>query len=324
MLNRLHVAAVVTALAGIAALAALALKASFLVLYGALCLTTIAGFVLVASLQKQRVLLDRTGQTLGQFMRGQWHARLSPENGDDEFSRLQHRINNMLDALDLHLRGAEASIDASQHAEYVEKLRFTALYESLNQQKSLEEIKAERSPTESVGALLQQLGHNVAGLFSAEEKTQEPAPVAHHAHDNRALRMIADRLAGATAQLADRAVHRDRATGQLPLSPASLDQLMARLAEQASVISLNVAIEAARANQGSSLSEVGNELHVIATQLHKARADMASLLASAVPNFDAVPTVPLSFAVDALTTAEAALREQIGKAERSEPVNEAA
>lgn len=323
MLNRLHVAAVVTALAGIAALAALALKASFLVLYGALCLTTLAGFVLVATLQKQRIMLERAGQTLGQFMRGQWQSRLAPHSQDDEFSRLQHRINNMLDALDLHLRGEQASIDLTQHADYAEKLRYTALYESLNQQKSLDEIKAERSPTESVGVLLQQLGHNVAGLFSPEDKAEKEklrAPAA----DMRGLRVIADRLAGATAQLADRAVSRERAGGQLPLSPVSLDQLMAKLAEQASVISLNVAIESARANNNSSLSEVGNELHAIATQLHKARADMAALLASAVPNFEVAPTVPLSFAVDALTTAETALREHISRSERAEDTVEEA
>lgn len=324
MLNRLHVAAVVTALAGIAALAALALKASFLLLYGALVVTTIAGFVLVASLQKQRAMLERAGQALGQFMRGQWQSRLSPDRRDDEFSRLQHRINNMLDALDLHLRGDAASIDFAQHADYAEKLRYTALYESLNQQKPLEEIKADRSPTESVGALLQQLGHNVAGLFSAEESAAPKAAPARPANDMRALRAVADRLAGATAQLADRAASRPRAGSALPLSPASLDQSMAKLAEQASVISLNVAIESARAQGNSSLAEVGNELHAIATQLHKARADMAALLASAVPNFDNAPTVPLSFAVDALTTAEAALREHIRHADREEPVEEAA
>ena len=322
MLNRLHIAAVITALAGMVALAALALKFSFLVLYGALCVTTLAGFVLVASLQKQRGMLDRAGQALGQFMRGQWHARLTPDSRDDELSRLQHRINNMLDALDLHLRAEEASIDLTAHADYAEKLRFTALYESLNQHKSLEDIKADRSPTESVGALLQQLGHNVAGLFTPDEKPL-PLPDIPGA-DTRALRVIADRLAGATAQLAERAVSRERHATTVPLSPASLDQLMSKIAEQASVISLNVAIEAARAPNGSSLNDVGNELHAIATQLHKARGDMAALLASSVPNFETTPTVPLSFAVDALTTAEAALREQIRAAEKPEPVEEAA
>ncbi len=324
MLNRLHHAAVITALAGMAALASFALKFSFIAVFVCICLTTAAGFVLVASLQKQKAMLDRAGQALGQFMRGQWHARLSPDSRDDEFSRLQHRINNLLDAVDLHLRGPEASIDMNAHADYAEKLRFTALYESLSQQKSLEEIKADRTPTESVGALLTQLGHNVADLFKPEEKAVETA-AAPSAAQGRQLRVIADRLQGATAQLAERAVSRERHASQhTPLSAQSLDHLMARIAEQASVISLNVAIEAARAAQGSALGEMGMELHTMATQLHKARADMASLLATAAPTIETAPTVPLSFAIDALAGAESALREYIEANEKPAAYGEAA
>lgn len=325
MLSRLHTAAVVTALAGMAALASFALKFSFITVFGCICITTVAGFILVASLQKQKAMLDRAGQSLGLFMRGQWQARLSPDSNDDEFSRLQHRINNMLDTLDLHLRGPEASIDLNSHADYAEKLRFTALYESLSQHKSMEEIKADRTPTESVGALLTQLGHNVADLFRPEEKIAPVAPAAVHAGQGRQLRAIADRLQGATAQLAERATSRARHASQhTPLSAQSLDQLMARIAEQASVISLNVAIEAARAQQGSSLGEMGMELHTIATQLHKARADMASLLSGVTPIIESAPTVPLSFAIDALTSAESALREHINDAEKPASIGEAA
>lgn len=324
MLNRLHHAAVVTALAGMAALASFALKFSFVAVFACICLTTVAGFVLVASLQKQKAMLDRAGQALGQFMRGQWHARLSPDSHDDEFSRLQHRINNLLDAVDLHLRGPEASIDLNTHADYAEKLRFTALYESLSQHKSLEEIKAERTPTESVGALLTQLGHNVADLFKPETAPDLASP-APKPQQVRQLRVIADRLQGATAQLAERATSRDRhAATHAPLSAQSLDQLMARIAEQASVISLNVAIEAARAPQGSALHEMGSELHTMATQLHKARADMAALLATAAPVIETAPTVPLSFAIDALVSAESLLREYIKAHEYSSRADEAA
>lgn len=324
MLNRLHHAAVVVALAGMSALASFALKFSFVAVFACICLTTAAGFVLVASLQKQRAMLDRAGQALGQFMRGQWHARLSPDRRDDEFSRLQHRINNLLDAVDLHLRGPEASIDLSAHADYAEKLRFTALYESLSQHKSLEEIKADRTPTESVGALLTQLGHNVADLFKPEGASETPA-AAHRPDQGRQLRVIADRLQGATAQLAERATSRERFSSQhTPLTAQTLDQLMARIAEQASVISLNVAIEAARAAPGSALSEMGMELHSIATQLHKARADMAALLATAAPVIETAPTVPLSFAIDALASAETALRAHIDAHEKTSALDEAA
>jgi hypothetical protein len=229
----------------------------------------------------------------------------------------------MLDAIDLHLRGPEASIDLTTHADYAEKLRFTALYESLDQHKSLEAIKAERTPTESVGALLQQLGHDVAGLFTGEDKADDVALGNNPAAAVRPLRAIADRLQGATAQLAQRAVARDQHAAP-QISPQALDQLMARVAEQASVISLNVAIEAARAPQGSSLGEMGTELHAMAIQLHKARADMAALMATAAPMVETVPTVPLSFAIDALTSAESALREYIDGAHAPTAVDEAA
>lgn len=318
MIRRLHISAVLTALAGMAGLAAIAMKSHFLITYSAICIITVCGFVLVASLQKQRAMLERAGQALGQFMRGQWGARLQPDAHDDEFSRLQHRINNMLDTLDMHLRGDAAAIDANAHAEYTEKLKFTALYESLTQHKSLEEIKADRSPTESAAALLTQLGHSVTGLFSGEQKKTKAEEIFldRQSQQLRSLRAVAAKLQGATAQLAQRSMS-VRNTSAPALSPASIDALMAKIAEQATVVSLNVAIEAARAPAGSSLADMGGELHGIATQLHKARADMAAVLASAVPHADTTPSVPLSFAVEALTSAEAVVREQIEASEQA-------
>lgn len=335
MLQRFHTLAVIVAFAGIAALAGLALKFSFQLIFLCLCVSTVAGFLLVGVQQRQRASLEQAGLTLGQFMRGSWGARLQPDSHDDEFTRLQHRLNNMLDAIDLHLRGTDAAIDLSTHADYAEKLRFTALYETLSQHKSFEEIKAERTPTESVGVLLQQLGHNVADLFKSEEREEpvdagtDPALSQQLAQQSRQMRAALGRLQAASGKMAERAMRPNASEPGRP-NAASLDQLMARIAEQATVIALNIAIESGRAAQGSPLADAADELHAIASHLHKARGDMHALMETVLPPEQLTPSVPLSYAIDALATAENALQHQITALEALEeasaptPMEEAA
>jgi hypothetical protein len=339
MLQWLQSLAVLAVLSGAAALASIALNVSFLLVFVCVCLSTAAGFLSIAAVGRQRTGLEQASNAVGNFMRGQWQARILPDSADDEFSRFQHRINNLLDVVDLHLRQHEAAIDAATHADYIEKLRCTVLYDALAKRPSTEAdgALAPRSASESVGALLQQLGHNVANLFEPETK-EEPAAepsddeqmalqdeaeqdeaflayerVSEQRH--RALQQLQhglQRISAANAQLAQRAMHPPTpAEKSSRVSSAQIEQGMQRVAEQATVMALNVAIESARAPEGSSLHELSGELHLMAAQLQKLRGQTSALVASVVPVAEPTTSVPLSYAVEALANAEYSLREAV-------------
>jgi len=342
MLQWLQSLAVLAVLSGAAALASIALNVSFLLVFVCVCLSTAAGFLSIAAVGRQRTSLEQASNAVGHFMRGQWQARIVPDAADDEFSRFQHRINNLLDVVDLHLRQHDAAIDAASHAEYIDKLRCTVLYDALAKRAPLQAdgALAPRSASESVGALLQQLGHNVANLFDPETKDEQgiDAPDddtlamqaeeeaaehddAFHAYEQLAEQRHAalqrlqhglQRISAANAQLAQRAMHPPTPAEKTNrVSSAQIEQGMQRVAEQATVMALNVAIESARAPEGSSLHELSGELHLMAAQLQKLRSQTGALVASVVPVAEPTTSVPLSYAVEALANAEYSLREAV-------------
>lgn len=298
-----------TLLAGVLAMAAIALGYSFQLVFACLCGSTGAAFALLVTLKRQQVQLEQMNQALGMFMRGNYQARAEAGDGDDAFARLQHRINNLLDLLDLHARGDEAAIDRAAHEDYLEKLQQTALAETLAGRR----VESAAKDT-SVGALLQQLGHDVANLFADEIAAPAPAeaemvidavPLAALTQWQQELYAAALRLQQACTDLAQRA--------QLPTpagvgpSPATLEAALARLAEQTTVIALNVSIEAGRAPDHSSLHASAEELQGMAALLHKARGEVAAALAPHHRQPGPV-TVPLAVAVEALAVAEQEVR----------------
>lgn len=319
-MSRIHIFTVSAAIAGAGALAAMALNLSFMTVFLCMCAATSMAFAAVASEYAMRRRLEQLNHVLGQFMRGQWQARHAPAAGDDEFVRLQHRLNNLLDMLDVHLRGADAAIDAATHAEYIEKLKQTPLALALAKQEAAEEEPA-IAPAGSVGALLQQLGHDVAGLFNDDGEPAHDAPEPLPEPEEEApgireedLRAMAARMNAAALQL--QAACTELSQRALPPgfmgpgpSPVTLEATLARMAEQVTVVALNVAIEAARAQPDSSLYPMAEELQDMAALLHKARGEVKAALAPHHRQSGPV-SVPLAAAIEALAVAEQTLRSE--------------
>lgn len=321
LLTRIHICAVIVALAGLLALCAIALQFSFTLVFACLCVITVAGYMLVAMHQRQRRMLEQSGIAVGNFMRGGLHARLDPAAADDAFSRLQHRINNLLDVIDLHLRGSDAAIDLTKHADYAAKLKLTGLSEALQARADGGAQEITTPPAASapavgtaVGTFLQELRQQAEGFFAAEQAIHNPAEARSTSYQReltglqRHIQQAANRLQQATSQLAQRAMQ--PAPEPSRGSPKHWEASCARLAEQATVLSLNVAIEAGRAPAFSPLHGATEELRALAKQLQVLRGDLTRQV-SPQPEATAVPTVPLSVAVEALTTAEQMLRAQL-------------
>lgn len=323
LLRRLHSMAFIGVFAAVAALATIALKAPFQITFICLCVATAAAFAVLIMHQAHRARLEQLGNVVGQFMRGAWQTRTQPSASDDEFSRLQHRINNLLDVVDLHIRGDDAAIDLQKHAEYAEKLRLTPLGEML-----ADPTTPAADVKEAAGSFLEQLGQHMSEMLAGEEEKISTAPASvapaavpaawkkNHQHLVRQLEVAAARLASSSTQLAQRAMQSPAADAIQP-SPEMMEQALARMQEQATVLSLNIAIEAGRAPSGSSLHHAAEELRSLVTQLQKARGHAATLKLEQ-RGIARVPSdhVPLSYAAEALALAEQSLREQAAAAQQ--------
>lgn len=311
MLRRLNMIACLCVLSGTLALTAMAMELSFLLIFACMCIATASAFALLSVLMRQRHQLDAMNTTLGHIMRGELHARLHPHEADDALSRLQHRINNLLDALDLHVRGTDAAIDAAEHAEYIEKLKQSGLYIALHGEPTL----ATRPDEERVTSLLQQLGHDVAGLFNDEAPVpKDDCPPVDAALDvaqlearQHALHAIVEQLHAACTELSQRAAI-PASSGAAP-SPATLEAGLTRVAEQATVIGFNVAIEANRAGDASPLHGLGEELRNMAALAQKIRGEVAASLAPHHRKSQPL-SVPLASVIETLVRAEQAVREE--------------
>lgn len=304
MFRALHFSAVICVLAGLAALSALALNGSFLLVFVCLCFMTVASFAMVALHARLHRGLERSGQVLGQFSRGQLQARIQPGDGNDACTRLQHRINNMLDLLDLHLRGQEAAIDLAAHAGYAEKLRATGLSLALSERADGAEPVPQSAPA---GGFLQELRAQAAALLSPEPVPDMDAQWVQQLHRQSA--QAGQRLRLATEQLAQRAMQPAAPEKSAHGSFAHVEAGCARMAEQATVLSLNMAIEAGRAPADSPVHGAVDALRQLARQLQQWRAELAQYSERPVAAA-AVASVPLSVAMEALTSAEQQWRAQ--------------
>ncbi len=333
MLQRITIASIICALAGMAALAALASELSLSFTLFFLTVAVLAGLLITRLSMRERGMIDQSGMALGGFMRGILNARLQPHAQDDELSRLQHRINNLLDLLDLYLRNDGAAIDQSQHQAYVEKLRSAPLTDLLAQRAAPLELKQTAHPEERVGGFFKDLQQSVEQLFTPPPEAPRSPRAAmldglrrsaqrvtltelkqEQANIQRQLQLAAERLQTASTQLAQRAMQPAPGPANPVRRPsmAGLLQSFSRLTEQANVVSLNIAIEAGRSAKDSSLHNVAEELHGFAAQVTKLRNDLVSFGPQHMGgNLESgLSSVPLSYAVEALAVAEQSMREQ--------------
>ncbi len=69
---------------------------------------------------------------IGAFIRGDFNKRVSTDDSLDEVSRLQHRLNNLLDIVDVAARKTDAMVDAETDGDYYEKVITSPLIKTLS------------------------------------------------------------------------------------------------------------------------------------------------------------------------------------------------
>lgn len=133
--SRLRFLGLVMALSGITSLVAYTLHFSPLFMIAASAVMVMSGYAVVGLAGRIKHLTGQSSNAIGSFIRGSYDARAVPSENEDEFARLQYRINHLFDILDLSLRGGEARVDFDDEVVYIERLRQSALYQALADQR---------------------------------------------------------------------------------------------------------------------------------------------------------------------------------------------
>lgn len=99
----------------------------------ALCAAaSLLGFLSLTYLARLNATLKDTSHILSLIIKGNLDRRVQPVGEMSDIGIMQHRINNLLDIVDVHARGDNAMIDEQTDGEYFQKVKASALMEMLN------------------------------------------------------------------------------------------------------------------------------------------------------------------------------------------------
>lgn len=306
----LHALAVTTMFSGVLSLAAMALGKPFLLVFIATCVSSVCGFLMAMGLQAQRRTMELSGIALGGFNKGNLDARIL-HFGQGEFEKLQHRINNLLDTLDIWLRGHESALDQAQHQEYIARLQVSGLYDALQEASGRTEDPAAEAPS-GVGNFLRELRDNLLNGTREGEESPKPTAEPHQLAEFRRRQQVAQRHLQHTMSRLDAALAQLQARMQ-PLdgiaAPAEMPVgLLQRLAENANLLVLNLSIEAGKfGGEGGALHGVAEDMREMVRQLEQAARQLPMQATSPMPY-----AASLAYAAEALQAVKKALGYQYG------------
>ncbi|MBN66780.1 MAG: hypothetical protein CMM94_04340 [Rickettsiales bacterium] len=127
--NRILLLGVVSVLALIAPMAGnvadIALLAEAELIFHSLSVLSVLLMIVVAGTLRRDV--QNSSEAVSAYIKGDMDSRIMTIKGMDELSVLQHRLNNLMDIVDLATRGDNASIDAELDGEYYAKVKQSQL-----------------------------------------------------------------------------------------------------------------------------------------------------------------------------------------------------
>lgn len=270
-LQRLRWLGVISALTGALALVAMIAELPVFVLVSAITLAALSGAALAWHTGQLQQRLDQTHGALGRFIRGTFDERIAGIQGLDALGRLQHRINNLLDIVDLALRKEHAAIDSGADEAYLGKISGCALYHTLHNQ-------MERMPVLEIPAQL-----NVGPLMAELEQLQQA--VAQTQATSQALlgrvartEHVAEDYPHRTALHVRKAVNQARhASVTVKNLHTALEKIIEataildRLAERGEILALNMAISAAHTGGGERINAAVSSVRLLADQTRHAK-----------------------------------------------------
>lgn len=318
LIARIRLLAIFAILAGMLTLVSIALHASVMLVISLAAIGTTAGAGILLLVQKLRCGVDQANTAIASYIRGTLDARILDIGRLDEIGRLQHRLNNLFDIVDLHARGKQSAVETGDDEAYLEKLYESGLYEALEE--SGESNDSEAKPV-SAGGFLKELRDSVHDLLKGEGTDD----VSQQSEKMRSL-MQQSRMIGQQLQrglnLLDQARDQWRQSSlglaqeqQRPQASSirSLERQLRQLAEQIGLLSLNAAIEAGRVGDvGQGFAAVAGEVKMLGNKIDRIANDISQETAAFEAAWSIAPPsspqmrIPESFEMAFLT-----LRDQI-------------
>lgn len=259
----------ITAVAGILALASMALQWSVLVTVLSISVAVVCGVIVVQQARALRRQLDHGNMAIAAYIRGQQDSRILNIRGLDTFGKLQHRINNLLDIVDLVARGKQAAVDTGEDETYLDKIANANLYKVLQEQAKppVMEIPAKLD----VNPLLSQLEH----LRRAAEQIQTVSNDLVSRADQQGVAAAASPKL--TAGLRKAIDHTRAAPVVVKNLHAACEKIggisamLERLAERSEIMALNMAITAAHSGGDERINGAVSSMRLLSEQTREAR-----------------------------------------------------
>ncbi len=92
---------------------------------------SLLAIIAIYFLAKVKEAVNECSEAVGQVIKGDLDCRVTPTADLNEIGVMQHRVNNLLDILDLHCRKEHALIDAESDGEYFQKIVSASLSDLL-------------------------------------------------------------------------------------------------------------------------------------------------------------------------------------------------
>lgn len=143
---------------------------------------------------KMKEAVYECSDAVGQVIKGDLDYRVSPSAALNEMGVMQHRINNLLDIIDLHCRREHALIDAENDGDYYDKITHAVLSDLMRQ-------SAPAAPSAAESVVVTPAVATVAKVASAPSGKFKESLAVGMSHMQDLVQKLADAAGGMTTSL---------------------------------------------------------------------------------------------------------------------------
>ncbi len=276
VIGRIERYSFISAVAVAASLVAVALHPSPGLVLSTLVLALLAATAAGWQVQRLRRSMAHTHMAIGLFVRGKFDARVLNIQSLDEWGKLQHRINNLLDITDWVVRENQAAFHTGDDTAYVDKIKTSALATQMQQRLRATPV-IEIPASLNISPLLKEMESLHASLAELQRSAHQTIENVKPAY----VTTLPGGLAGAIRAMVEHTRQSPAAVKQLHQASETLSSValtIERLAERGEIVALNMAISAAHVGGDTAQDSASHAVRLLANQIREAGQHIGSLV----------------------------------------------